>query len=249
MNNGITNLNHAKIRNDGDDFALDDFAATSEAARVTCHFRNIRDALVGYINRYDYMVGCVAWLTDPVILRALATRCGVCIIVQKEDFLRPDCDERPYLHALYESIHWPGERWQYGGLLGSMSFACDPTLDAIRCVGNHNSNKSPAHPRAHHKFLVFGRMSDPSEDGRAQREAEEPDYVDEGMGQVFVPEAVWTGSFNFSVNAGRSLENAVFIEDSAIARAYANEFSQVAALSEPLNWQDPWCSPEWRCGT
>ena len=236
MNNGITNLNHAKIWNDGDPIALDDFAATSEAARVTCHFRNVRDALVGYINRYDYMVGCVAWLTDAVILRALATRSGVCIIVQKEDFLRPDCDERPYLQALYESIHWPGERWQCGGLLGSMSTSCDPTLDAIRCVGNHNSNKSPAHPRAHHKFLVFGRMSTPEEDGRS------------ATGE-FVPEAVWTGSFNFSVNAGRSLENAVFIEDTAIARAYANEFSQVAALSEPLNWQDPWCSPEWRCGT
>lgn len=79
--------------------------------------------------------------------------------------------------------------------------------------------------------------------------AEDPDYVDDGYGQVFVPEAVWTGSFNFSVNAGRSLENAVFIEDTAIAQAYANEFSQVAALSEPLNWEDPWCSPEWRCGT
>jgi phosphatidylserine/phosphatidylglycerophosphate/cardiolipin synthase-like enzyme len=79
-------------------------------------------------------------------------------------------------------------------------------------------------------------MSTPEEDGRS------------ATGE-FVPEAVWTGSFNFSVNAGRSLENAVFIEDTAIAQAYANEFSQVAALSEPLNWQDPWCSPEWRCGT
>lgn len=244
MNNRITNLNLETICNDGDPIALVDFATTSEAARVTCHFRNVRDALVGYINRYDYMVGCVAWLTDAVILRALATRSGVCIIVQKEDFLRPDCDERPYLHALYESIHWPGDRWQYGGLLGSMSTCADPTLDAIRCVGNHNSNKSPAHPRAHHKFLVFGRMSTPEEDGRS---ATGEDGCE--CGGTFVPEAVWTGSFNFSVNAGRSLENAVFIEDTAIAQAYANEFSQVAALSEPLNWQDPWSSPSWRCGT
>jgi hypothetical protein len=245
MNNGITNLNHAKIRNDGDPIALDDFAATSEAARVTCHFRNVRDALVGYINRYDYMVGCVAWLTDPVILRALATRCGVSIIVQKEDFLRPDCDERLDIRRLYESIGSKFDRYQIPGLLRSMSSCCDPTLDAIRCVGNHNSNKSPAHPRAHHKFLVLGRMSTPEDYGRPATEEEYPDEC----GGTFVPEAVWTGSFNFSVTAGRSLENAVFIEDPAIARAYANEFSQVAALSEPLNWQDPWSSPEWRCGT
>lgn len=245
MNNGITNLNHAKIWNDGDPIALDDFATASESARVTCHFRNVRDALVGYINRYDYMVGCVAWLTDPVILRALATRRGVSIIVQKEDFLRPDCDERLDTRRLYESIVSKFDRWEIGGLLGSMSTCGDPTMDAIRCVGNHNSNKSPAHPRAHHKFLVLGRMSTPEEDGRPATEEEYPG----GFGGTFVPEAVWTGSFNFSVNAGRSLENAVFIEDPAIARAYANEFSQVAALSEPLNWQDPWSSPEWRCGT
>lgn len=241
MNNGITNLNHAKIWNDGDPIALDDFAATSESARVTCHFRNVRDALVDCINRYDYMVGCVAWLTDPVILRALATRCGVSIIVQKEDFLRPDCDERLDTRRLYGSIRSGFDRYQIPGILSSMSFACDPTLDAIRCVGNHNSNKSPAHPRAHHKFLVFGRVPTPEKDN----EDNYPDALHWG----FVPEAVWTGSFNFSVNAGRSLENAVFIEDTAIARAYANEFSQVAALSEPLNWEDPWCSPEWRCGT
>jgi phosphatidylserine/phosphatidylglycerophosphate/cardiolipin synthase-like enzyme len=237
MNNGITNLNHAKIWNDGDPIALDDFATASESARVTCHFRNVRDALVGYINRYDYMIGCVAWLTDPVILRALATRCGVSIIVQKEDFLRPDCDERLDTRRLYDSIRSGFDRYQIPGILESMSFACDPTLDAIRCVGNHNSNKSPAHPRAHHKFLVFGRMS------TREKDDEESYHV------RFVPEAVWTGSFNFSVNAGRSLENAVLIEDAVIAQAYANEFSQVAALSEPLNWQDPWSSPEWRCGT
>jgi phosphatidylserine/phosphatidylglycerophosphate/cardiolipin synthase-like enzyme len=237
MNNGITNLNHAKIWNDGDPIALDDFATASDSARVTCHFRNVRDALVGYINRYDYMVGCVAWLTDPVILRALATRCGVSIIVQKEDFLRPDCDERLDTRRLYGSIRSGFDRYEIPGILASMSFAADTELDAIRCVGNHNSNKSPAHPRAHHKFLVFGRMSTPGKG-------------DEDSCHVrFVPEAVWTGSFNFSVNAGRSLENAVLIEDPAIAQAYANEFSQVAALSEPLNWEDPWCSPEWRCGT
>ena len=145
MNNGITNLNHAKIQNDGDPIALDDFAATSEAARVTCHFRNVRDALVGYINRYDYMVGCVAWLTDPVILRALATRCGVSIIVQKEDFLRPDCDERLDIRDLYGSIRSSFNRSQIKGILNSMSFVSYQELDAIRCVGNHNSNKSPAH--------------------------------------------------------------------------------------------------------
>ena len=39
------------------------------------------------------------------------------------------------------------------------------------------------------------------------------------------------------------------IEDEAIAQAYYNEWNQLAALSEPLDWDSEWCHPEWRIGT
>ena len=231
------NLNHARIQTDDGDRPLLDFATESREARVACHFRDIRGALLRYIARYDHMVGCVAWLTDPVILQALAARRGVAIIVQKEDFLRPDTVDREGLRRLYAAVPDTLLRVHFRGLLGDLSVGADPSLGAIRCVGNHNADKRAASPRAHHKFLVFGHL-----DRRAEEEAT-------GDVATFEPAAVWTGSFNFTVNGGRSLENAVFIEDRAIAQAYLDEFSQVAALSEPLDWETAWCEPQWRVGT
>ncbi|HEY9640318.1 MAG TPA: hypothetical protein V6C57_07530 [Coleofasciculaceae cyanobacterium] len=67
--------------------------------------------------------------------------------------------------------------------------------------------------------------------------------------QVIEPYAVWTGSFNMSENATKSLENAVYIQDKAIARAYYNEWAQIEALSEPLDWETAWSEPEWRVGS
>jgi hypothetical protein len=34
-----------------------------------------------------------------------------------------------------------------------------------------------------------------------------------------------------------------------IATAYANEWSQLLALSEPLNWTPRWSAPEYRIGS
>lgn len=65
----------------------------------------------------------------------------------------------------------------------------------------------------------------------------------------YKPYAVWTGSFNFSDNGTKSFENAVVIEDVAIAEAYLEEWGQIAALSEPLDWSSEWMAPEWRIGT
>jgi phosphatidylserine/phosphatidylglycerophosphate/cardiolipin synthase-like enzyme len=63
------------------------------------------------------------------------------------------------------------------------------------------------------------------------------------------PVAVWTGSFNPSENAERSFENAVELHDRRIAQAYYKEWSQLLALSEPLDWETTWSAPEWRIGS
>jgi len=54
----------------------------------------------------------------------------------------------------------------------------------------------------------------------------------------------WTGSFNFTKNAGYSLENALIVRDKRIVSAYVNEFAQVAAVSEPLDWETSWSNPQ-----
>ena len=113
-----------------------------------------------------------------------------------------------------------------------MSYAGDPTIEAVRCVGNHNSQRVPAFPRMHHKFIVLCKEIG-GEDGYRNYE----------------PYEVWTGSFNFTKNAGFSFENAVVLRDADIVKAFFREYAQIAALSEPLNWEAEWVAPEWRVGS
>jgi hypothetical protein len=177
----------------------------------------------------------VAWLTSPCILEALATRKAVSIVVQKEDFLRPDITAMPewkaQLHALYENLKFPFQRFQVDSLMG-LSFGGDPTVQAIRCVGNRNSDKTRVKPHSHHKFIVGCIDTDEGEEGI-----------------ILHPVAVWTGSFNFSKNAVNSFENAVVLTNRVIAEAFYGEWAQVIALSEPLDWESEWCAPEWRIGS
>lgn len=216
----------------------EDYSATSSCGTVRAIFRDLEAVLIAEIERADYVYGCVAWLTSEPILRALAQKQGVQIVVQKEDFLRPDLEARSSwarsLRAMYDALKNPIDRYGVSGRTHFMSSCRDPSIDAVRCVGNHNLSKQPAFPRAHHKFVLFGNLV--KEEG--------DDY------QPYVrPYAVWTGSFNFTKNAGRSFENAVILTDPFIVAAYEHEWSQILALSEPLDWETVWAAPEWRIGT
>ena len=64
---------------------------TSSTAQTTVLFRNLEPEAISRIRSADFVVGCVAWLTHPKIMEALTVpRFGASIVVQKEDFLRPD---------------------------------------------------------------------------------------------------------------------------------------------------------------
>ena len=52
-----------------------------------------------------------------------------------------------------------------------------------------------------------------------------------------------------SNTATKSLENTVIIHSKKVAQAYFNEWAQITALSEPLDWESEWSAPEWRIGT
>lgn len=226
----------------------------SDKAEVTCHFRDLKQHLLSYIQEYDAVVGCVAWLTDLDILRALAKKKNVAIIIQKEDFLRPDSADysKARLRAAYAAVNKAAtlSRHMFNEPLSHCSIGggwTDPI--GIRCVGHNNRARMPAYPRAHHKFLVFGTIDTdryPNEVGDFE---EVPLWA--GTPCFSVRDgAVWTGSFNFTFNGTQSLENAVMIKKSTrLPGAYLREFSQVAARSEPLDWTEDWCAPEWRIGT
>lgn len=80
---------------------------------------------------------------------------------------------------------------------------------AVRSVGTPERGQN--RPRLHHKFLLLERSN--------------------GIG-------VWTGSFNITMNASLSLENAIYSEDPDLVQAYIREFVQVLCLSSELN--DQW---------
>jgi hypothetical protein len=222
---------------------LSDHSTTSTDGLTVAHFRDLESRLVGLISHADAVVGCVAWLTSEPILAALAAVQAVSIVVQKEDFLRPDISRRPrwsrHLRELYDRLPATLDRYMDSiGILGGMSYCGDSTIEAVRCVGNHNRDHHPAWPRSHHKFVVFCRLERNSGHEPRDWSACRP-----------VPYAVWTGSFNFTANATRSFENAIYSRDPAIVAAYFEEWSQVCALSERLDWSSDWVEPEWRIGS
>ncbi len=240
MNNKI-NLNDISIPNDNYDESdiLKNYSLDKEYIHV--YFKNIKNKLIEKINQYDVILGCVAWLTDFEIIEALSHK-QTAIIVQKEDFLRPDINERGgekwrrQLRNAYNKLKFDYCRFNFNNIMNSLSYATDLSVAPVRCVGNHNRDKKSAFPRMHNKFLIFCNVSNGV-------------IFDEVNCDIIVPKAVWTGSYNFTKNAGLSFENALYIEDSDIAAAYYNEFGQIAALSEQLDWESDWVEPEWRIGS
>lgn len=246
---GIENLQSLLIRVDNSGTQqLENYNTTSKDEKIAVYFRDLEHHLLEYIREADVVIGCVAWLTSETILQALALKKHVSIIVQKEDFLRPDIASRPNwsrrLCDLYSKL--PSfDRYNLSGLVSSLDTCGDPTLDAVRCVGNYNSEKKPAFPRSHHKFVLFCELLNHSWMDE-EYEGKEPEMYDIDYIQ---PYAVWTGSFNFTSTAGRSFENAIVLKDQDIINAFYQEYSQIVALSEPLDWETPWSEPEWRIGT
>jgi hypothetical protein len=241
---GVFNLNQLTIPTDSErSLGLADYServVNPHFDSVEVIFKNQQERLVEIINDYPKGVifGCIAWLTSKPVLKAFANCENVQILVQKEDFLRPDFEvEKARLRdvelwKLYGKVTCKLPRSCFRPPMGNLSLLGNPTVQGIRCVGNHNSDKTKTKPRAHHKFLVFCRL-----DGNNE----------------YHPEALWTGSFNLTDNATRSFENVTYFEDKSgtneIISAFLKEHHQIFALSESLNWTHRWAAPEYRIGT
>jgi hypothetical protein len=93
-----SNLNRAYIRADTDYMehygpgagVVEDYSTVGEDLKTCVYFKNLEKHLIDHIKDCEVVLGCVAWLTNEQILKALAQKKGVSLIVQKEDFLRPD---------------------------------------------------------------------------------------------------------------------------------------------------------------
>lgn len=256
---------------------MQDFSAHVEQSSlgggVEVCFRDLEQRIVSEINKSFAVAGCVAWLTNPAILEALAKKEHSLIVVQKEDFLRPDTHTKtpiPEVHpplatrdvwrkALQEqyALLQGGHRSLWGDLISSLSLRGDPN-GSVRCSGCASVPGGTSMPRMHNKFLVFF-YEKPTlasiELPHIQGEWSKADVYRRGMtiGGARWFEAIaegdagiWTGSFNMSQASTNSLENALLIRSKAVAQPYFREFEQVFALSEPLNWTSTWTTPEYQ---
>lgn len=126
----MENLNELHVDNDGSypDHFEDNFVHVSNAT-VSIFFRKQKEKLIQKINEYNCIIGCVAWLTDFDILSTLAKVSTVAIVVQKEDFLRPDIDSgnnwKLKLRQHYDALKNLDERHMWPGLIGKLSVASD----------------------------------------------------------------------------------------------------------------------------
>lgn len=240
----VNNLNDLKINEDGNypEYSSTQIDYSTENGPIEINFKNLESKLIWRISQADMILGCVAWLTSEPILKALATK-NCSIVVQKEDFLRPDFGKdqtkfRSQLWNLYSNLKCDVAKYALPGMAGKLNTNSCPSVKPIRCVGNHNKDKNPAWPRAHHKFIVFCK----------EQYGEKEDAEEDAL-NLLKPYAVWSGSFNFTRNAGMSFENAFYITDPIIVQAFVNEYTQIYALSEPLQWEYDWCTPDQRIGT
>lgn len=201
-------------------------------ANVCVITSDIESKLCFGIEQSHAVVGCFAWLTSTPVLDALAGLQAVSIVVQKESFLQEKTKWSRYLRRKYLDLPGPldaGDRaWAFTGLQELSHVA--PKIEPVRVFGTASDGLRPI---MHHKFMVFFRLNS---DG------------------VYEPYTVWTGSFNPSKNATKSLENVVCLRNrepkqkDRVETPFLNTWIHTLSLSEPLNFSSDELSPEWQIG-
>lgn len=209
------NLNHLR-KNDND--------PSKVSNNVILYFDNLEENLINHIKDAEYVIGCVSWLTNLKIIKALHNKKGVKIVIQKENFIKRDYSYSICLNEYYinlrkgykavpnlfnniENIKTDEDSAMHQICKNKLSD--DDFIDGIRCFGFAKASHKPL---MHHKFLIF-------------------------LDKDLQPYGVWTGSYNFTNNANNSLDNGLFISDSKIIEGYIEEFEQILFLSEKINWE------------
>ena len=215
----------AMLRQDLNRLASFDHGVCTPAVEAV--FRHVKHRLIEFIREADMVIGAVAWLTDADVLAALAQRPSL-LVIQKEDFLRPDMasvlmpQKKAALRAAYERLGtFDGTRVTAGPFSQGVP-GVGAAMPAVLCFGSCLPGQMFRMPRMHNKFIVLLKET----------------------AAGFSPQAVWTGSFNFTELSRHSLENALIVRDPVIAEAYAAEAQAIYLLGEPLDWTLEWARPQ-----
>ena len=206
-----------------------DHSTASEHVDVEVFFRNLKERLLEQIAAANMVIGAVAWITDLDILAALAQK-ETLIVVQKEDFLRPDLkstlsdSDKAMLQGAYEALRpFDGRNVPVGPFDQALNPDMLSHLAPVRCFGYCVPTQMYRIPKMHNKFLAF---------------LQHDEYYD-----TYQPKSVWTGSLNLTAMSLSSLENAIVIHDPKIAEAYICEAQIIYLRSDPLDWKSHWVNP------
>jgi hypothetical protein len=174
-----------------------------------CAVFSAEAALLAAQGRQLAVVGAVAWITDRAVLATLAeaAAAGVCLIVQKEPWLRP---------AAFGALRAFTRRQLFGTVLPppASAGAINDTPVAAWCAGHINATQAVSWPRMHRKTLILC-------------------YVDADSAAL-VPYATWTGSYNLTDTSRLSVEDAILVHSTDIAAFAYREFLCLLAHAEPL---------------
>lgn len=233
------NVAHFTTLDHHDSPAAYEFAPSSgtfSGQPVSVHLDSLQERLLEWLSFQEAVVGCVAWLTNEAVLAALNEKRICQVVMQKEDWMRPDYDGRHPARSSRTMYRRSAgfDRPQIAGL-SELSYCGDPSVEGFRCFGQ--SGDPGSRPVMHHKFLVGCTVT--------EEPPEEPDCY----GRLRLdPQSVWTGSFNMTQGALRNLDSAVVL-GSEPARLYYREWVDALSHSEPLDFDSEWCAPQWRMGS
>jgi hypothetical protein len=240
MKNTVINLNHLVIDDGNHDEEIAEAIArsrksnngSSNAIKTSVYFRDLEDSLIEKIKQYPVVIGCVAWLTNPRILEALSTRERVSIIIQKEDFLRPDTGSwsGEKLRMMYARLpcgvshpYCSAEDW--GDLIMRLNYNGSWESEPVRWMGEFNTKKSPAFPRLHNKFLVFCETYEYS----YEHTDDDNEYDDDG--NWIVP------AYSFDEAGVLQVENKIVPGDAVVPQVAALAFERVKQLAASIDIQ------------
>ena len=228
------NLNSIKINCDvpNEPLEQDDFSLIGDDKDIEIYFKNIERQIINKIKKYDNVVGCIAWLTNENILVELAKKKSVLIIVQEEDFLRPDINFdgnnkkwKKKIFKLYNELQKNKKNIPLN-CFGISYMQCGVN-SGIRRLGKINENKLPAFPRMHNKFIICYNDF-------------EFEIVENEPKDFKINGEILSGSYNYTENSNNSLENVVCIKDEEIVYRYYLQFAEIAIMSVPLDWNSEW---------
>lgn len=247
------NLNDIDPVDDGF-LRLDKNNIEQQICSVSAYFRNIKAELIANINKADAVFGCVAWLSNPDIINALASREILSVVISEKQDVKSISDLKLHKNWITPT-HLANNFNHFYTLTNSITLGVEDIslnlpLCSIRQLRERDiwveENVRDKHdgdsPYLHNKFVVFASLEYSKENLQDasieywgnKTEGDPQGYIRRNAKPIINPYAVWTGSFNFSSAAERHLENAVLIHGNSIAEKYFREFAQIYLLSTRL---------------